>query len=113
MVGYTNPKCSMINPFLMCGIINPVLRCGIINHLLTCGIINPVLTCSILYTVLTWLGQMEPASSNNPLSEGATSWMGRVGPPDNLNEVHVEPPTDPAPAADVSNFLDILQTQLR
>jgi hypothetical protein len=30
--------------------------------------------------------------ANNPISEGWNSWIGRAGPPDNLNEVSVDPP---------------------
>lgn len=29
---------------------------------------------------------------NNPTNEGDTSWLGRAGPPEELNEVRVEPP---------------------
>ncbi|TFY51380.1 hypothetical protein EVG20_g11025, partial [Dentipellis fragilis] len=32
-------------------------------------------------------------STNNPVNEGASSWVGRVGPPENLNTVEVEPPS--------------------
>ncbi|KAF8235135.1 hypothetical protein L208DRAFT_1056934, partial [Tricholoma matsutake] len=32
---------------------------------------------------------------NNDIREGSTSWLGRVGPPDNLNEVQVNTPNAP------------------
>lgn len=32
--------------------------------------------------------------ANNLLSEGSDSWVGRVGPPDHLNEVSVNPPVE-------------------
>jgi hypothetical protein len=32
---------------------------------------------------------------NNSVAEGWTSWVGRVGPPDHLNEVSVDPPSGP------------------
>lgn len=31
-------------------------------------------------------------AANNPLSEGWTSWIGRTGPPEHLNEVSLESP---------------------
>ena len=30
--------------------------------------------------------------ANNPIGEGWSSWVGRVGPPEHLNSVHVDPP---------------------
>jgi hypothetical protein len=38
---------------------------------------------------------LESRQENNPHDEGATSWIGHSGPPPNLNEVPVEPPTGP------------------
>ncbi|KAI0057690.1 hypothetical protein BV25DRAFT_1872356 [Artomyces pyxidatus] len=39
--------------------------------------------------------------ANNPLTEGSTSWVGRIGPPDHLNSIIVDPPADPDNAAAV------------
>ncbi|KAF8883861.1 hypothetical protein BD779DRAFT_1443628 [Infundibulicybe gibba] len=33
--------------------------------------------------------------ANNIQQEGATSWVGRIGPPEHLNEVQVQPPDSP------------------
>ncbi|KAJ7893017.1 hypothetical protein B0H13DRAFT_1719524 [Mycena leptocephala] len=38
---------------------------------------------------------LESRQENNPADEGSTSWIGRVGPPERLNEVNVEPPSGP------------------
>jgi hypothetical protein len=38
---------------------------------------------------------LESRQDNNPTNEGATSWIGRQGPPESLNEVSVEPPAGP------------------
>jgi hypothetical protein len=36
---------------------------------------------------------LQSRESNNPTDEDSGSWLGRSGPPDNLNEVPVEPPS--------------------
>ncbi|KAJ7755308.1 hypothetical protein DFH07DRAFT_868420 [Mycena maculata] len=38
---------------------------------------------------------LESRQENNPADEGSTSWIGRNGPPERLNEVPVEPPAGP------------------
>ncbi|KII87837.1 hypothetical protein PLICRDRAFT_112417 [Plicaturopsis crispa FD-325 SS-3] len=38
---------------------------------------------------------LQSQQSNNPRGEGATSWIGRTGPPDDLSEVRVDPPSGP------------------
>jgi hypothetical protein len=47
--------------------------------------------------------------ANNPLSEGSDSWVGRVGPPDHLNEVSVNPPVGPLLLHEVDALDQLLQ----
>ncbi|KAJ6477121.1 hypothetical protein C8R47DRAFT_985105 [Mycena vitilis] len=49
---------------------------------------------------------LESRQDNNPADEGSTSWIGRTGPPENLNEVPVEPPSGPFSREEVE-FLDV------
>ncbi|KAJ7453317.1 hypothetical protein B0H11DRAFT_1741447 [Mycena galericulata] len=51
---------------------------------------------------------LESRQENNPQDEGSTSWIGRTGPPQTLNEVPVEPPVGPFSAAEI----EILNTTL-
>lgn len=51
---------------------------------------------------------LESRQDNNPPDEGTSSWIGRVGPPERLNEVSVEPPTGPFSAAE----MEVLETTL-
>jgi hypothetical protein len=51
---------------------------------------------------------MDSREENNPIDEEFTSWLGRVGPPQNLNEVSVEPPTGPFSAAEMQVLEDAL-----
>ncbi|KAJ7092053.1 hypothetical protein B0H15DRAFT_777894 [Mycena belliarum] len=44
---------------------------------------------------------LEWREENNPIDEGSTSWLGRRGPPANLNEITVEPPEGPFSAAEM------------
>ena len=37
---------------------------------------------------------LQAQRANNYMQEGSTSWIGRAGPPENLNEVLVESPTE-------------------
>ena len=48
---------------------------------------------------------METHRNNNPLNEASTSWIGRLGLPDNLNQVNVNP-------APVPHNLDRFSEQL-
>ncbi|KAJ7664655.1 hypothetical protein DFH06DRAFT_1324193 [Mycena polygramma] len=48
---------------------------------------------------------LESRQDNNPVDEGSTSWIGRTGPPENLNEVPVEPPSGSF-SCDEMDFLD-------
>ncbi|KAF9504812.1 hypothetical protein BS47DRAFT_1401003 [Hydnum rufescens UP504] len=45
---------------------------------------------------------------NNPLVEGTTSWIGRVGPPDNLNEVRVDSPETGLQQTDVEQLYQFI-----
>jgi hypothetical protein len=47
--------------------------------------------------------------TNNPDSEGWTSWIGRVGPPENLSQVVVEPPNGPLQPHEVQLLVNSLQ----
>ncbi|KAF7342953.1 hypothetical protein MVEN_01725300 [Mycena venus] len=38
---------------------------------------------------------------NNNINEGSTSWLGRRGPPEHLNEITVDPPTGPFSEAEM------------
>ncbi|KAJ7178252.1 hypothetical protein C8R46DRAFT_1329376 [Mycena filopes] len=50
---------------------------------------------------------LESRQENNPADEGSTSWIGRSGPPDRLNEVAVEPPSGPFSAAEIHRELGV------
>ena len=45
---------------------------------------------------------------HHPPSEGVTSWIGRVGPPGNLNEVRVDPPETGLQEADVEGLYSFI-----
>ena len=47
--------------------------------------------------------------ANNPLSEESDSWVGRVGPPDHLNEVSINPPVGPLLLHEVDVLNQLLQ----
>ncbi|KAJ6537538.1 hypothetical protein DFH09DRAFT_930763 [Mycena vulgaris] len=51
---------------------------------------------------------LESRQENNPPDEGSTSWIGRLGPPERLNEVSLEPPTGPFSADEIA----ILETTI-
>ncbi|KAJ7914589.1 hypothetical protein B0H13DRAFT_1872840 [Mycena leptocephala] len=51
---------------------------------------------------------MDSREENNPINKESTSWLGRIGPPQNLNEVSVEPPTGPFSAAEMRVLEDAL-----
>ncbi|KAJ7026752.1 hypothetical protein C8F04DRAFT_966135 [Mycena alexandri] len=44
---------------------------------------------------------LESRQENNPMDEGSTSWIGRSGPPDRMNEVAVEPPLGPFSTSEI------------
>jgi len=48
--------------------------------------------------------------ANNPISEGWNSWVGHVGPPDNLNEVSVDPPVGSLFPGEVDTLNAALET---
>ncbi|KAJ7128852.1 hypothetical protein C8R46DRAFT_926116 [Mycena filopes] len=51
---------------------------------------------------------LESRQENNGAEEGSTSWIGRVGPPERLNEVAVDPPSGPFSTAE----MEVLDTRL-
>jgi hypothetical protein len=44
---------------------------------------------------------LESRQENTPADEGSTSWIGRVGPPERLNEVNIEPPSGPSSTLEI------------
>ena len=58
---------------------------------------------------IDWEGLREDAlltslHQNTVLNEPGTSWIGCTGPLDNLNEVHVEPPSAPSDGAHLASL---------
>ncbi|KAJ6551615.1 hypothetical protein B0H19DRAFT_950801 [Mycena capillaripes] len=47
---------------------------------------------------------LESRQENNPADEGSTSWIGRTGPPAQLNEVTVDPPTGPFSPSEIEEL---------
>jgi len=47
--------------------------------------------------------------ANNPTNEGWNSWVGRIGPPEHLNMVHVDPPIGSLQPSDVAALDETLQ----
>jgi hypothetical protein len=51
--------------------------------------------------------------ANNPTSEGWSSWVGRIGPPKQLNAVHVYPPIDSLQPSEVDALDETLRPWLQ
>lgn len=51
---------------------------------------------------------LQSRGTNNPGHEGATSWIGRVGPPDHLNKVMLQPPSGSLSDAEVGRLDEAL-----
>jgi hypothetical protein len=51
---------------------------------------------------------LESRRTNNVAGEGWNSWVGQVGPPENLNVVHVDPPVGPLQPHEVTALDEIL-----
>ncbi|KAF8179965.1 hypothetical protein K438DRAFT_1603384 [Mycena galopus ATCC 62051] len=52
---------------------------------------------------------LESREENNDVNEGSTSWLGRRGPPEHLNEITVDPPTGPFSEAEMQILKATLQ----
>ena len=46
---------------------------------------------------------------NNPTNEGWNSWVGRIGPPEHLNMVHVDPPISSLQSSDIAALDETLR----
>ncbi|KAJ7854051.1 hypothetical protein B0H14DRAFT_2580054 [Mycena olivaceomarginata] len=49
-------------------------------------------------------GVLQSQAQNNPMGEGSRSWVGRTGPPPDLSQVAVQPPTGTLTKEEVTEF---------